>query len=246
MTTRFPGIVEKLERADENLHNLGAEVSRFFQECRYPVMPKLQDKEHAKALAYYRALVIPPRFSVLSGEIVHHLRSCLDHIIWELSDGATRNSKDGRYLEFPILETRPTPENKSIRYDRKIKGVQHVGALQLIEKFQPYHRVAPSIDPLWIVHQMDIADKHRELVLTQSSGFMQGPWELMMQVRGHLTTGEPLSDTAKREFDEHARVTPQISFRDFSGGTVEPIVPKLAELASYVSVVVSEFESAVV
>lgn len=246
MTTRFPGIVEKLERADESIHNLESEVSRFFQECEYPIMPKFQDKEHAKALEYYKTLIIPPRFSVLSGEIVHHLRSCLDHIIWELSDDTTRNSKDGRYLEFPILETRPAPENKFTRYYRKIQGVQHVGALQLIEKFQPYHRVTPSIDPLWIVHQMDIADKHRELVLTQSSGFMQGPWDLMMQVRGHLTTGKPISNATKREFDEHAQVTPQVSFKDFSGGIVQPIVPKLAELTSYVIVIVSEFEKAVI
>jgi hypothetical protein len=79
----FDGIHEKLKRADENIVNLQAEVSRFFQECEYPVMPKVQDKEHTKALAYYKSMKIPLRFSVLSGEIVHHLRSCLDHYYLE-------------------------------------------------------------------------------------------------------------------------------------------------------------------
>src|SRR5438552_2785214 len=109
MPAEFDGIEEKLERAHENIQNLKSEISRFFQECDYPVLPKLNDEKILEAIQYHKTLVIPPRFSVLAGEVVHHLRSCLDHIVWGMSDDASRFSRNSRYIEFPILSTRPTP-----------------------------------------------------------------------------------------------------------------------------------------
>ncbi len=245
MKDGFAGIEEKLIRADENIRNLDSEVARFFEKCKYPVLPKLEDKRHSEAVEYFKKLLIPIRFSVLSGEIVHHLRSCLDHIIWELSDDPTRNFKDGRYLEFPILDTRPTPENKFTRYDRKIQGVQHSGALKLIEKLQPYNSVTPHTELLWVIHDMDRTDKHRELVIVQSTGFMQGSWDLVMKVRGHLTRGTVMPEPLMREFDKHGEITPQVSFKEFSGWIFEPIVPVLAQLLGCVRSVVFEFERAI-
>src|SRR6266481_2405373 len=125
MTNGFEGIDEKLKRADENIQNLKVEVSWFFKKCKYPKIPKLDDEKLAEALNYHHALKIPPRFSVLAGEIVHHLRSCLDHVVWELSDDAYRNSPNFRFIEFPLLEKRPSLKDKFTRYERKIKGVQN-------------------------------------------------------------------------------------------------------------------------
>ena len=97
-----------------------SEVARFFEKCKYPVMPKLTDKKQAEAIQNHRTLEIPSRFGVLAGEIVHHLRSCLDHIIWELSEESYRRSPNFRFIEFPILETRPPAEHKFTRYERSL------------------------------------------------------------------------------------------------------------------------------
>jgi hypothetical protein len=75
----FTGINEKLKRADENIRNLYTEVTAFIQECEYPVMPKIESEEHNKAVAYFKKLRIPLRFSVLGGEVVHHLREFDKH-----------------------------------------------------------------------------------------------------------------------------------------------------------------------
>jgi hypothetical protein len=77
----FAGIAEKLKRADENIVNLNGEISKFFAESEYPVIPKPDDKRWKEALEYHRELKVPKRFSVLGGEIIHHFRSCLDHIV---------------------------------------------------------------------------------------------------------------------------------------------------------------------
>jgi hypothetical protein len=245
MPADFSGIIEKLKRADENILNLQSEVARFFQECKYPVIPKLNDENILEALSYHRTLPIPLRFSVLAGEIIHHLRSCLDHIVWELSDETYRTSPNFRYIEFPILEVRPAPKDKFTRYERKIKGVRNADALKLIAELQPYHRINPIIDPLLVIHNMNIADKHRELVIISTTGLIEGlnhrlAREFMRHISGAATT--PLTPELKREFDQHGKITPQVSFRDFGGGVIHPIVPRLTQLTSHVRSIIAQFD----
>jgi len=220
MTHEFAGIAEKLKRADENILNLQSEVVLFFKQCDYPVIPKLNDENILEALGYHRTLKIPLRFSVLAGEIVHHLRSCLDHIIWELSDDTYRTSPNFKYIEFPILEVRPAPKDEFTRYERKIKGVGNPDALTLIAQLQPYNRVNPILDPLLVIHNMDIADKHRELVIISTTGLIEGlNAHLAREFVRHLKgTVKPLTPELKRQFDQHGKITAQISFRDFGGG----------------------------
>jgi hypothetical protein len=241
MRASFAGINEKLKRADQNILNLQGEVSLFFQKCKYPVMPKINDKEHGKAVQYFKKLTIPLRFSVLSGEIVHHLRSCLDHIVWEFSEEAYRTGENSRYIEFPILHTRPSPKNKPTVYDRKIKGVTNAAALKLIGELQPYDRPYPTSDPLFIINAMDITDKHRELVITRPSGHLEAPGSLMNQVSGHLLRKTRMSPELERQFDQYGKITPQISFKDFSRGIVEPIGQRLTQLTNDVRDVVVQF-----
>jgi hypothetical protein len=241
MAADFAGIEEKLKRADENILNLQAEVSLFFQKCKYPVMPKINNKEHGKAVQYFKKLTIPLRFSVLSGEIIHHLRSCLDHIVWEFSEEAYRTGPNFRYIEFPILDTRPPVKDEFTRYGRKIKGVTNAAALKLIRELQPYKRTYPAADPLFIINAMDITDKHRELVITRPSGYMEAPGYLMNQVSGHLLRKTRMSAELERQLDQYGKITPQISFKDFSRGIVEPIGPRLTQLTNDIRDVVSQF-----
>jgi hypothetical protein len=46
------------------------------------------------------------RFSVLAGEVIHHLRSCLDHLVWQLSSEPFRSAHSDR-IEFPVYERAP-------------------------------------------------------------------------------------------------------------------------------------------
>jgi hypothetical protein len=53
--------------------------------------------------------VVPPRFSVLAGEIVHHLRSCFDHVTWNFSVGATPEHKR---IDFPGRPSKLRTKNR--------------------------------------------------------------------------------------------------------------------------------------
>jgi integrase len=69
-------IREKLKRANEHIHNLDTEITAFLRE--HPDKPVTDDEHKAEEelWKFYVQRGIPPRFSVIAGEIVHHLRSC--------------------------------------------------------------------------------------------------------------------------------------------------------------------------
>jgi hypothetical protein len=115
---------------------------------------------------HWRALPQDPaRIPILVGEVLQHLRSALDHLVGELErkNGLQRTSE----FEFPIFWDRARYTKDS---PRKIKGVTPAVAA-VIERHQPYHRPAPTYKdhPLWILHDLNNADKHRVLIGTGSS-----------------------------------------------------------------------------
>jgi hypothetical protein len=143
----FAGIEEKLKRANENIRNLDAEIAGFFQECRYPVVPENNNELLLDAIKYHQQLVIPPRFSVLVGEIIHHLRSCLDHVVWIFSCEEYRVSKF-RKIEFSIFEKRPVDKMSRSLYEGKIKGITNPQVLSLIEQCPASAGNGESVRPL--------------------------------------------------------------------------------------------------
>jgi hypothetical protein len=237
----FNGIDEKLKRARENINNLDAEIDRFFQSSDYPTIPQDDNELTLKAIAYHKQLVIPLRFSVLAGEIVHHLRSSLDHIVWQFSALAYRE-KHFRIIEFPIRKSRPVDEKSISSYEGKIKGVTDIRVRGLIHQFQPYNASDPLGDPLFILHNMDIVDKHQELVLCLGAGAMDFPIEFRDVVESYQRAHPELTPAeAAYKFKSYGKLIPQIAFKDFGGREAQPVVPGLTDLFNYVVLLVKAF-----
>jgi hypothetical protein len=107
----------------------------------------------------------PPReWGLILGDCVHNLRSALDHMVWDLVilNGET---PDGN-TEFPIYWNQTRYELKG-EAARKLRGVSSAAA-SVIEEAQPYHGPRPKHVPLWALNELDIADKHRSILLTSS------------------------------------------------------------------------------
>jgi len=81
---QLAGIEEKLERADENILNLGVEINAFIKSSPDAGVANPKANRTQQWINAHKDRVIPPRFGVLAGEIAHHWRSCLDHIAWLL------------------------------------------------------------------------------------------------------------------------------------------------------------------
>jgi hypothetical protein len=129
---QFRGIAEKLVRAKENIDNLDREITVFFEKSEYPVLPKNDPKLLLKAVDH-KNLAVPPRFSVLAGEVIHHLRSCFDHIVWHFSILPVKNV---RKIEFPVFETPPTNHDGRKLFEGKITGIANPSVRSVIERLQ--------------------------------------------------------------------------------------------------------------
>jgi hypothetical protein len=239
----FAGIAEKLKRADENIVNLHTEVDLFIQSGEYPVIPYPNSEDWQKAVLYHKNKPIPLKFAVLVGEIVHHLRSCLDHIVWHFSDDLSRQKPGG--MEFPIFAEKPTERKELEAYARKVKGIHDTDILRLIEEMQPYNTSDVDNSVLLILHDMDRFDKHRELVIVASGLLLSFPPD-----SGDLLTKADLYNQGKLRESEHFLIgralhdyqaTPSISFPEF--GTFRPysVIRGLAQIWMVIRQVAEDF-----
>lgn len=249
MTLDSIGVEEKLKRSRENILNLQAEISRFFETSEYPVLPDYDVKALLKAAEYHQSRAIPPRFSVLAGEIVHHLRSCLDHIAWQFSTVKYRTDHE-TWIGFPILEARPVEKDELKRYERKVGGIVKPEVRSLIDALQPYNSPDALDSGLLILHKMDIVDKHRELNICLSTGGIAYPFEVIQRViakhRASYESG--IFDAAfeadtRRELQGNAQIKPIISFPHFGSRELEAVEMALMELHNAVVTVVKRFDT---
>src|SRR5271166_2457912 len=154
------GVREKLNRAEHNIVNLKKEADSFLDSGDYRAIPDDNENAFRRALEYHSTRSVPARFSVLAGEIVYHLRSALDHLVWQLV--IANRATPGHSHEFPIFKAKPL---KKDHFEKKIRGVSPRTAA-IIESLQPYRAgTAADNDPLWILHDLCRIDKHRELVI---------------------------------------------------------------------------------
>lgn len=161
MKAYLDGIKAKLERADENINNLNLELTRFLRD-NYRIGHQFNIQARKYIFTAHGESEVPPRFSVLIGEIVHNLRSILDHVVTQLA-AIGPGGGNPYVLEFPICRT---PEKfKQSCQSGKIKGVTG-SAATLIEELQPYRTSDPvDTSSLLILHDLNRSDKHRLLVV---------------------------------------------------------------------------------
>jgi hypothetical protein len=74
------GCWAKIERANENIKNLEAEITALTHPSRYIVIRHF-DRQTKEMVFWALPQIVPLRLSVLAGEIVHHLRSSLDDVV---------------------------------------------------------------------------------------------------------------------------------------------------------------------
>jgi hypothetical protein len=80
---------------------------------------------------------IPPHFGLVTGDVLHNLRSALDHLAWQLvAHGAEPHPRNLRQIQFPIYDS---VEAYRDNLDKRLPGV---GVVQrtFIESRQPYAR----------------------------------------------------------------------------------------------------------
>lgn len=159
------GYRAKLQRAQELLDALALEVSQFVELAKQSsVVTKTHEQGDREYVISVRASqVAPERFSVLAGEIIHHLRSSLDHLVTSLV--VANGGSIGRWHQFPICATR-----KAFKDSIRMRSLDDIkpSSLALVEAVQPFTQPNPDDTVLTVVQAFDNQDKHRLLLVTSA------------------------------------------------------------------------------
>ena len=158
-------LIHKLDRAEQHIEHLEREVEAFLSKAPDRNIVDY-DAETEKAFrSFHQNRLVHPALSIIAGETIYQIRSCLDHLVCALvlKDGG---SPDYR-TQFPIFRFKPTKNDEIARYNRQVKGIQRSPVLALIEGRQPYHRGSDR-DTHWltVLKTLSNTDKHRALILT--------------------------------------------------------------------------------
>ncbi len=111
---------------------------------------------------------LPADLPIIIGDVVHNLRSSLDHLAWQAVGAGTQTTA------FPIWrgDGQPTPKQLKDHVKEKLKGSLHT-VIDAVIALEPYS--GGKGDLLWKLHQLDIYDKHRLLIpvvsVNESVGF---------------------------------------------------------------------------
>jgi hypothetical protein len=157
-----------MERASEHAADLKAEIARFLDTNPYSVAHEFDRKPlpnefppgmEIVGVHRWRAQTekaIPPRISILAGDVLKELRSALDYVAWQLALG--QSATPPQTTAFPIFASEKLYARDKQRFIGGIDG----GAHPIFDAVQPYHAGDKATEqPLWVLHRLANDDKHK-------------------------------------------------------------------------------------
>jgi hypothetical protein len=166
MIDPFFGIDLKIRRAHDQLKALSSEIEAFFQLKPYEIETQINpDTLHIFGILRVRHTA-PTIWSVVIGEIVHNLRSALDHLIWQLVIKETGAPPTTNKTQFPIFDTLAGYQSRG-----EPVFLHGVGATAktLIKAAQPFETGEGHNNPLWHLHELSNWDKHRAIAFAATT-----------------------------------------------------------------------------
>lgn len=238
-----------------------------FRECQIDVAKRTDRLNDYRAIRaefdpnrgkdVYRVLIDflpPPDIGALIGQIAHNLRSALDGLAWQLALLETKRPADR--TAFPIFKIGKTARRRKngsevpqfAKRGRKMISdlrPEHQAAIELLQPYKGGHGFRRH--PLWQLHELNNADKHRLLQIVGAYGntFMYGAatTATRFDIREVEIVSGPLKDGAIVAYsppDMHmdAQIQPSISFAQGCDavrgrpvhGTFQPIIRKVEQI----------------
>lgn len=170
ITPDLNSCVEKLRRADEHYRVFNYELWDFLNGNTYGAVGEVKRETGEYVFKAEIRREPPARLGALLGEVIHQLRSTLDHLIWQLASW---------HLEVPAPNDTTFPNcTKSARFDRtweRLRGRVPDDWHAVLKELKPYDR---DHDPLAVLDRLWNCDKHQALVVVPKTQTLKiGPFE---------------------------------------------------------------------
>jgi hypothetical protein len=239
------GCAAKLTRAEEHAHSLRAAIE---QVATIPAVVDVDPDTRGFRYTQLAPLTVPIMLPIILGDAIHNLRSALDHLVWGITtlDGGTT----GKWTGFPILMDPPPFRSKKWWKSDSGRTLAGLGPRRrrIVVRVQPYQRGdrrAAASDPLAVLHDLDINDKHKEPNLIVAKAVVVGMSArairdcevegvtanvgVMLDIGAHAGEVRYRVSGPEPQVEVKTQVTPKVEFPD---GT--PIAEKLRQLRDYV------------
>jgi hypothetical protein len=158
----------KIKRAKEHFDYITKLAEPYRYKYTHIVVSDAEPKFSTGLPDPVRFAIIPFDMLAVAGDILHNLRSTLDHVIYHLA--LVKDSTVGddvlSVIEFPIRETLEKYESAR---DRKIKRFIEPRAIKFIDFLKPYKG---GNDALWKINELNNIDKHRRLLSVGQNGVL--------------------------------------------------------------------------
>lgn len=155
----------KIERAKQHFRDLERVVIASRDKHLHVLLP---NEEPQPGATLTRLPVYPFEILSIAGDVVHGLRSSLDHLAYQLAIVGSGETPTRR-VEFPIAKDRDTYEAEKAR---KVEGIRPE-AVEAIDRLSPYKG---GNDVLWRIHELDNIDKHRFVFVIAKDALFDAPW----------------------------------------------------------------------
>lgn len=166
MVASLDGCWAKLDRAKEQIDVLNQELREYVESKPYGISDEPEHWPGDRFVWRFRDVTEPPiRFGVMFGEIVHNLRSTLDHLIYQLVRLNRKKPYPGN--SFPVHDLRlPDPLTAKrgcwvCQAPSQLQGVRkdHRAVVEAVQPYKRRHRA--SHHPLRVLTELWNIDKHR-------------------------------------------------------------------------------------
>lgn len=166
------GVLVKIDRAKAHLNDFDAHARLITGACRKAIVRQHDEQRSEHVFRFDRVPAVPSVLSAIIGDAIHNLRVSLDHLAWQLV--IATGGQPGRNTGFPVHKTPLTPDRRGHGRPQIRPGVP-MPLREILDEVQPYRRAKPAHHDLAVLHELDINDKHREL-LTAIVGVLSMGW----------------------------------------------------------------------
>jgi hypothetical protein len=252
----------KVERAKEHFEQLQSAVEAFRTTDPYGAVRYMNPKRTEEVVRARISKQPPPQLAIIIGDLLHNLRSALDHLVCQLVMANGKGSCSD--TQFPICKERDEFfGNPKVKKSPQSAKVQHVasGAQTVIESLQPYNHLPVDDHPLYLLNRLNNRDKHRLLNLAVAAIISYGA-NIVIGPKGghadHLVIKSPPKPRILNPIEDGTElylvtkrgvtgvdVEPEVVFEEVfekSGpGQGKPIVPTLQQLLDAVGNIPPQF-----
>lgn len=148
----------KIQRADKHYSELSdllrkSKPFRYFLETNFKTGEKSTFAKRDEDIANQAAIII--------GDIIHNLRSALDHTYWDCTEKFAKSDGEKKSIQFPITST------EQAFNDSVLPGLPSrvsTSFAQTLAGLKPYREGGNRL--LCLIHDLDVMDKHKLLIPT--------------------------------------------------------------------------------